>query len=61
MDARSAGGVATVGGAAKTAGGATIAGGEVERLRDVPRPNTFRRLRNPFKVDSLAVCGAPYR
>jgi hypothetical protein len=31
--------------------GARSAGGR-------PRPNTFRRLRNPFKLDSLAVCGA---
>jgi hypothetical protein len=35
--------------------------GEVERLGGVPRPNTFfRRLRNPFRLDSLAVCGAPW-
>ena len=55
VDARLAGGE---GGAATVEGKATTAGGEIERLGGVPRPNTFRRLRNPFKVDSLAVCGA---
>jgi len=52
------GSAATVGGEATTAGGATITGGEFERLGGVlcdPRPNTFRRSRNPFA--SLAICG----
>jgi len=43
-----------------TAGGAAMVGGEVKRLGDVPRPNIFLRLlRNPFDLDSLAICGAP--
>jgi hypothetical protein len=61
VGARLAGGPATVGGEATMTGGATTAG-ELERLlAGVPRPNTFfKRLRNPFKLDSLEICGAPW-
>ena len=53
-------GARLVGGEATTVSGVTTAG-ELERLGSVLRPNTFfRQLRNPFKLDSLAVCGAPW-